>query len=278
MVTKWVPLQSVLDTVQDTLPGNFWNENIVLEHASRAMEMINVRSQYQDDIKHVQVVNHKAKLPKGLLQINQIAYKTNFCLTTEDRAAIEEALGTNNEPYMTGSTLWLHSTWLESPYYKTYWKPLRLSTNTFALAVHCENCVNIGAECGENYTVTPDGTITTSFKEGYLCISYTRYPMDCDDNFLIPDNEYYKEAIRTYIMMRIWEFRMNLKEEGADRLYLMYRDQWSLMKAKAIASIEMPTIDEMENIRNIHNRLVPRFRRYYGFFGNLASEEKQAHS
>lgn len=97
--------------------------------------------------------------------------------------------------------------------------------------------------------------------------------MDCDGNFLIPDSEYYKQALRAYIMMRIWEYRMNMKEEGADKLHMNYSNQWSLMKAKATAEVNLPSLDELENIRNIQTRLVPRYRRYFSFFGNLGKEE-----
>jgi len=275
MVAKWIPLQSVLDTLGDTISGEFWSERTVLEHAARAMEMIGARVQYQTDVKVLQVSNHKALLPKGLVQINQIAYKFNGSLTAEDEFDIKKALGIDNEPYMQNSTLWMHSTWLQSPWNRdeNKWKPLRLSTNTFALAIHQDNCVNFTAKCEHSYTVSTDGTITTSFKDGYIYISYLRYPMDCDGNFLIPDHEYYKEALRCYIMMRLWEYRMNMKEEGAGQLYLQYRDQWGLIKAKATAVINAPDLDEMENIRNIYNRIVPKYRQYYSFFGNLGKEE-----
>lgn len=273
MVTKWISIRSVLDTLQDTIPSTFWNELQVLENCARAMDMIGAKVQYEDDIKFLRVENHKACLPKGLIQINQIAYKKNFSLTETDQTEINRCLGVDNEPYMQESTLWLHSTWFSSNYYYNNWQPLRLSTNTFAKSVHCDNSVNLTCKCDHTYTVSPDGTITTSFKDGYVSISYVRHPVDCNGEFLIPDTEYYKEALRTYCMMRLWEFRMNMKEEGAQGLYMMYRDLWSLMKAKATAEIREPDLAELENIKNVMVRLVPKTRRFAGFFGNLASEE-----
>lgn len=271
MVTKWIPIQSVLEGLP--ISSELWTERDVLEDAARAMEMIGLVAQYQSDVKLLKVTNHKTLLPKGLVMINQIAFKTDFTINSNDEFDIKKALGIDNEPYMQNSTLWLHTTWIQSPHYQNKWKPLRLSTNTFALAVHQDNCINIVAKCDESYTVTPDGVITTSFKDGYIAISYLRYPMDCDGNFLIPDSEYYKQALRAYIMMRIWEYRMNMKEEGADKLYMNYSNQWSLMKAKATAEINLPSLDELENIRNVQTRLVPRYRRYFSFFGNLGKEE-----
>jgi hypothetical protein len=273
MVTKWISIKSVLDTLQDTISPDFWNEQIVIEHCARAMDMIGAVVQYEDDIKFIRVSNHKACLPKGLLQINQIAYKRNFSLDASDKENINRLLGIDNEIFMQGSSLWTGTIFFNSDYYYRQWLPLHLSTNTFALSVHCDNSVNIGCKCDYEYTVSPDGTITTSFKDGIICISYKRYPLDCDGELLIPDSEYYKEALRAYTMMRIWEFRMNMKEEGAERLYMMYRDLWSLMKGKAVGDIRDPDLGEMENIKNIQIALIPKTRRFAGFFGNLNKEE-----
>lgn len=273
MITKWTPISSVLDTLQDTISPTFWNEMVMTEHCSRAMEMIGLAIQYEDDIKFVKIVNHKACLPKGLIQINQIAYKRNFQMTGFDQATISEMLGLDNEMYMQSSSLWNGTLWMNSDYYYNHWQPLHLSTNTFALSVHCDNSINISANCDYEYTVSPDGTITTNFKDGIICVSYKRYPLDCNGEFLIPDSEYYKEALRAYCMMRHWEYRMNMKEEGAQGLYMMYRDLWSLMKAKATTEIREPDLAELENIKNVQTRLIPKTRRFAGFFGNLAKEE-----
>lgn len=273
MVTKWIPISSVLDSLQDTLASVHWSELTVLENCARAMDMIGAKVQYEDDVKFIKVTNHKACLPKGLIQINQIAHKRNFLLAEKDKERINELLGIDEGDFMDDSTLWLHATFFTSDYYYKQWQPMRLSTNTFAKAVHCDNCINLKCESEYTYTISPDGTITTSFKDGFICISYIRHPIDCNGEFLIPDSEYYKEALRTYCMMRIWEYRLNMKEEGAQGMYLMYRDLWSLMKSKAIADIREPDLAELENIKNVQIRLVPKTRRFSGFFGNLAKEE-----
>lgn len=274
MVTKFISIRSVLDTLQDTIPTQFWNEMTMLEHCSRSMDMIGAKPQYEDNIWFAKVENHKTCLPKGLIQINQIAYRVDGCITDKDKDSINEILGIKPGQFMDNSNLWKLASFFSSDYYCKYWKPLRLSTNTFAKAIHVDNCPNLYVDCDQTYTVSPDGTMTTSFKDGIVCFSYTSVPVDCNGDFLIPDTEYYKDALRCYCMMRIWEYRMNMKEEGADKLFSYYQNQWSLMKGKAVSSIREPDLAELENIKNVWTRLIPKSRRFSGFFGNLASEER----
>lgn len=272
MITKWTSIKSVLLTLQGMIPADMYNEVLLIEDCARAMDMIGAIIQYKPNVVFKHVENYSTTLPKGLIQINQIAYKKNFILTEANAQAIRDTLGIDNEQYMEDSDL-PNLAWLGSNEFRSAWQPLTLNTNTFALSVHCDDCPNIGANCQYSYTVTPDGEITTTFKEGYICISYLSYPLDCDGNFMIPDDEDYKEALRSYCLMRNWEMRWNMKEEGADARYSKYQQLWGLFKAKATASIRMPDVAEAQNLLEITSRLIPKARRFYSFFGNLNSPE-----
>ena len=272
MVHKWTNIKAVLAEVASTIPSDLWRESDAIEWAAIAMDKIGAQPQYEHAIHFDQVVNHKVCLPKGLVQVHMIAYKLNSTLTQEDLDAIERSLGIDDEVNMESSGLAIQA-YLANRDFTNAWAPLRLSTNAFALSVHCDNCANIDNSCNETYTISPNGIITTSFNTGYVCISYYRYPTDSEGNFLIPENAEYVDALRKYIMMRIWEKRRNMKEEGADSIYKDYRAEWSLAKARATADVRDPDVNQMENLKNIYTRLIPKTRRYAGFFGNLSSEE-----
>lgn len=273
MVYNWISIKSVLAEVASTMSPDLWREADAIEWSSIAMDKIGAVPQYEHAIHFDRVENHKTCLPKGLVQIHMIAYKVNASLTEEDLEEIERQLGIDNEVNMESSSLAIQA-YLNSTNFNSDWKPLRLSTNAFALSVHCDNCANIDNSCNETYTISPNGILTTSFLAGYICVSYYRTPTDSEGNFLIPDNAEYKDALRKYVMMRIWEKRMNMKEEGAPERYKQYAAEWSLAKMRATADIRSPDVNEMENLKNIHIKLIPKTRRYAGFFGNLGSEEE----
>ncbi len=272
MITKWTNIKSVLFELERSIPKEFYNEGRLIEDCMKAVDKIGAIVTYQQAVKFIKVENYKACIPLDCLQIIQIAHKNTFDITDNEIAQLEVEMGINNDPAMSNSTL-AYQALLASKSYKNNWTPLRLSTNSFALAVHCDNCVNIGNNCAYEYSVSPDGTMTFNFKTGFICIAYYAYPVDCDNIPLIPDDEDYKEALKDYCLMTSWELRWNMKEEGAEQRYMKYQQLWGLMKAKATASVRMPDVAGAENLKNVMNRLIPKSRRFNSFFSNLNSEE-----
>jgi len=64
-----------------------------------------------------------------------------------------------------------------------------------------------------------------------------------------------------------------MKEDGADARIKFHLDMWSTLSMKAKGDLNMPDVNELENLKNINNRLVPRSQRYNTFFTNLSSNE-----
>lgn len=273
MVNKWTNIKAVLADVASTMPPDLWRESDAIEWAAIAMDKIGAAPQYEKAVYFDAVTEHKTCLPKGLVQIHMVGYKSNGSLTEDDLEEIERWLGIDNETNMQDSELGIRA-WLASSSFSAYWQPLRLSTNAFALSVHCDECANVDSNCSETYSVSPNGIMTTSFRTGFICISYYKYPTDAEGNFLIPDNAEYIDALRKYVMMRIWEKRMNMKEEGAPERYKEYRLEWTMAARRATADMRVTGVDQMENLKNIWTRLIPKTRRYAGFFGNLGNEEE----
>jgi len=280
MITKWTNIKSVLFELERIIPKEFYNENRLIEDCMKAVDKIGAVVTYEQKVKFIKVENYKAYIPLDCLQIIQIAYKNNFELSNTDIISLaetshdcvgcgEEVVSTNTFDInnITSSTL------INSSYYHQNWTALRLSTNSFAMSVHCDNCVNIGNTCQYEYSVSPDGTMTFNFQTGYICVAYYGYPVDCDGIPMIPDDEDYKEALKDYCLMLSWELRWNMKEEGADSRYIKYQQLWGLMKAKAVASIRMSDEAEADNLMHISLKLIPNTRRFNNFFSTLNKPE-----
>jgi hypothetical protein len=272
MVTKWTNIKSVLFELERFTPKDLYDEQRSIEDCMRAVDFIGAVPTYQQAVRFIKVENYKACLPLDCLQIIQVAYKHNWHVNEQDLADIREMLGYDNDPSLEDSTLPLQVL-LDSKRFTNQWRPLRVSTNSFTLAVHCENSVNIGHPCQYEYTVTPDGSMTFNFKTGYICVAYYCYPKDCHGNFLIPDVEDYKEALKNFCLMTLWELRWNMKEEGASERYMKYQQLWGIYKAKAEASIRMPGVSEAQNLTTINNKLIPNTRRFNNFFSTMNHEE-----
>ena len=281
MITKWTSIKSVLFELERRIPKDIYSEPRLIEDCMRAVDFIGAVPTYQQKIKFMAVEDYKACLPTDCLQITQIAYKHDFCLSNTDILSLAETAHNCNsgcvdcgEDTVTFDINDVVSQVLISsdPFMRT-WLPLTLSTNSFAMSVHSDNCINLRTRCGYEYTVSPDGTLTFNFQKGYICVSYYAYPKDCDGTFLIPDVEDYKQALINYCMMNAWQYRWELREEGSGERYKEYQMLWSLFKAKATASIRMPDVAQAQNMMNITLQLIPNTKRFNNFFSNLGKAE-----
>ena len=265
IITDYISIRTVLDDLQDSLDSQYWNEMAVLENAAKAMEKLAVKTQVENKIFFTKVTNHKAVLPQGIYQLNMIAYKVNNTLDETDIEEIKREVGINNDNYYEGFTT--------SSYFRNNYWPMRYNTSEFGHQYMCEDCKNIDTPGEHSFTIEPNGCITTSLQNGYICISYLRYPVNEEGDFLIPNNPDVIEAIKSYCLMRIFEKRFNMKEEGVGLILQYWSTKWNHLYPKSVGSLMMPSLDEYENIKNMTNRLVPVDRRYYSFFQNLNTPE-----
>ena len=294
-ITPYISINAILYDLSIMIPEDEVNSTIMREWAYRGLKGIPTNQIYQNKVTILQVKEHKFILPADLKYIYQMAWKQT---TTQ---ALEQALETiaksvrqlpsdvedpnttpgiaayyENGGYFDGSTL---SRQILSMYFdknKLGWSPLRLSTNSFALALHCGYSVPSCPECQHEYTIDTDMVGTTSMKEGCILISYMCYPKDDSGLLLIPDDPDVKEAIFNYVMYRYWLTKVissgamnrNAKAESKDH-WNMYK----LIAGTAAGNLNMPTLDQLENLRKQSNRLVPKAERYDSFFINLSNPE-----
>lgn len=258
---KFISIKTALIDVFDTVDENIISTNEILEWASKAMGQIGAYESHEQAIVIKAVENYQTWLPKGTLQVNQILYKLNFEFTSEDM----EHTRFVNDIYKK----FHEQFYIRDPYYERYWKPLRASTNSFVLSVLCDNSPNLQTNCEQEYTILPNGKIVTSFEKGYIIISYMRAPIDDDGYFLIPNDDELVEALRFYVLSRLWEKRWNRKEEGASEKFQYYTTKWGIYKTMLRGKLKLPTSDQMQNIIEYSQSLLPKSKRYYSYFGTL---------
>lgn len=269
-IVSYVPLKSALVDVYDIIDEDDMevSEATLTEWAAKAMRNITVKQSYDYQIAFLEVSNHKAKLPCGLLFIDFIAYKD----TLQDTDIQQIRLYTSTAESNTITHKYLD--FMQTEYFENQWKMLRLAeTNAFMMGIHCKNPINLYMKCEHEYSVDKQGWLHTSFKDGFVAISYFGYPMENGD-FLIPNDEDVKEAIKNFCFMRIWEKRMNLKEESAVNMYQLYRRLYTISSKTAEGKLLMPQgIDGYENLKQQVLRIGQLTNQYYSAFGNLNAGE-----
>ncbi len=254
---------------------------------------------YEEAVAFVKVENHQCLIPTGLCYIIQIARNQNPS-TTESvlcpATVIEEAdLGGEPVPLDCNGTpitdyelayyrpyfdlRWEYEGWTSSTYYNRCWTPVRLSTNTFASNMVCQETGDICKlyQTSEDEYAIHSPYLRLSFKEGEIAIAYLRWKLDEDGYPLIPDEEEYARAAVHY-MRKIFANREYDKDpNGPNQARAIKADQdwhWYCRQAKN-KGIAPLTLDRRENLKNQNLYLLPRQQRYSSFFGRMGRPENR---
>lgn len=131
------------------------------------------------------------------------------------------------------------------------------------------------------YFIKP-GWIVTNQRRGFIKLAYKAIATDERGYPLIPDLTSYQEAIYWYVVMKLtfpkW---MNGKLGGTSKFaqkyaaqtYFYTQQQWNFYRNQAYAEAMMPTADDMQNIKNDWNKLIPDWDGDDTFFKHINKEE-----
>ena len=174
-----------------------------------------------------------------------------------------------------------YGTWVNSNQYKGNYTPVRLANNVFFNSVVCKekDYQNIYKDCADEYTIV--GSINKmlrfSFKEGFVAISYLKNRLDPETGYpLIPDNPSYMAAIVYYLKWKIAEWHAWNGRSGFISMARENERLWLKYARQAKNYMKMPrSLDQYQNLLEQSHYLIPRHKRYYGYFGNLGRSEHQ---
>jgi hypothetical protein len=119
--------------------------------------------------------------------------------------------------------------------------------------------------------MTKPGYIMTNVPRGYIKISYYAIYTDEDSMPMIPDLESYKEAIYWYVTMKLM-YPKKLKGQISQGDYYDIRNSYNFYRKQAYAEAMMPTVDDLENVKNTWHELYPEMNDHDTFFSTSGEE------
>ena len=259
MTTNYIPVDSILYDLSLTIDERYWNEARALEWANKAARLIRSDQMMESKLAVLQVTSHKTELPSDLKYLVQIVYKTSSC--QEDTCFPELNLPANSDlqSKLDGIDM-------------LQWAPMRLTTSPY----HQSLCLNESLlncqVCSHEFSVSSELILTTTLQSGVIMVAYIGVPMK-DDKLLIPDNEEVKEAIMSYVLYRYWMSKYNMMEDGSEQRMKHYLTMWNTLSKKAAGNLNLPDVNELENLMSQFNRLVPRENRFQQMFLTLNNRE-----
>lgn len=137
---------------------------------------------------------------------------------------------------------------------------LRSSTNTFT-------------NCDSKYTFRVQGrAIITSLQEGEILVSYKSIPIDEDGFPLLIDNSVFIEALKEYIKKEYFSILFDLGK--INQAVLQHTEQrYAWLAGQLRSEFTIPSISEMESIKNMWTRPIQNNNEFYTGFKNLGNKE-----
>lgn len=211
-------------------------------------------------IAQLEVVNHKTTLPSDLKYLTQLVEYHGDVAVSTDELKHELALPST-------------SSWAAFANTQINYRPMRMTTNPFHDSICLDKALTFCPDCENTFSVSPTLIVTTTLKEGTILASYLGYATDAEGEVVIPDSEQLKEALLHYVLYRYWMSKYQMKEDGSDQRMKFHLSMWNMHAMKATGNLNMPDVNELENLMKIHNQLVPRQNKFDNMFINLASRQ-----
>lgn len=265
MNNKYIPINSILYDLALTIDDRYWNEAKMLQWLIHGVRQINIEALFVDNVSVLEVVAHKAQLSQDFMYLTQIAY------------SVEDVVGNcSSDIGLDGPENFISGIIDADCAASVNWKAMRLTTNPYHKSICMDSTIMNCAACEHSFSISPSGVITTTLPSGTILVAYKGYPIDSDNHILIPDDETLKEALLHYVLYRYWMSKYQMKEDGADSRLKFHLSMWATLSKKSM-NLNLPDVNQLENLKAIHNRLLPRTNRFQQLFLTLNQRENDSY-
>jgi hypothetical protein len=229
--TKYVKCDSIIEKVKKDLPPAVEiNIDDIVEYVWEALAKIGAPMTYITLYSVVEVSNYRAKLPEWLHKVNQVRFLSTTIVDINDETALANL---NKSGYLMSTII-----------------------DTFDLS---SNTNNVGDPLGYRY-ILKNNYIHTTFEEGLIEVSYDAMPMDTDGLPLIPDDIYFIEAVKWYIM-KGYLWRLMMRDMEYKSIFQYADEQWNFYVNSASTNAKIPDRDGLQALMDKFLRIMPNLHR-----------------
>lgn len=280
MIYNYTKCESVIAKIMADLDSTEVRQRTtdIREWIFEAVDKIGAPTQYikresgADGIPVLKIEDHQVPLPSDLQILDGVAFSTN-----------------PNGPWVPMSTMTKvfkepkhrhHEHWEDH-----FHQPMRYKLPTAQSQFYTGNYMKYldkmfidGNVNKPEYFIKP-GWIVTNMPKGFIKIAYKAIATDERGYPLIPDLSSYQEAVYWYVVMKLsfskW-MKGKLGGKGVNagqNMYTYIQQQWNFYRNQAYAEAIMPTADDMQNIKNDWNKLIPDWDGDDTFFKHINKEQ-----
>jgi hypothetical protein len=264
MKNKYVSIKSVLLNFSLDIDDRSYNENTALNWAMAGYKKLRLEESLVPEVEVLEVKDHKAALPSNFKYLIQVVR----WLGETSSSSLCNNLEAQDLPPTSSFKLF------EAKRSQINWRVMRTTSNPFHQSVCLAQPLTYCTDCEPEFFIDETLTITTTFKDGVIMVAYLAYPKDEEGYLLIPDDEDLKDALNYYIQYRYWNKKNMMMggDRNAERLRDHALQMWQTLSMKS-KNLNLPDINQIENLKNMFNGLVPRSNRFQQMFMTLANRE-----
>lgn len=300
MIYNYTKCESVIAKVMADLDSSEVRQRIsdIREWIFEAVDKIGAPMQYiskesgADNVPILPICDHQVPLPVDLVILDGVAYSDKI---TGPWVPMSTMTGIFKEPKKHPMPEPIHTAPMHDPENRTIedhvivpgmhqppaHKLLTSQSQFYGMNVnkYLERMYHHGKHTEKpEYFIKP-GWLVTNKNKGFIKLAYKAIATDERGYPLIPDLTSYQEAIYWYVVMKLtFPKFMSGKLGGrgvntAGNVYFYTQQQWNFYRNQAYAEAMMPTADDMQNIKNDWNKLIPDWDGDDTFFKNINKEE-----
>lgn len=278
MIYNYTRCESVIAKIMADLDSSEVKQRTsdIKEWIFEAVDKIGAPMQYikkesgAEDIPLLKIEDNQVPLPSDMVVLDGVAYSES---ETGPWVPMTTTTALFREPVKKAQSK-------EEEHQPMVYKPITSQSQLYTIngMKYLEKHLIQGKSNRPEYFIKP-GWLVTNKSKGYIKLAYKAIAIDERGYPLIPDLTSYQEAIYWYVTMKLcFPKFMSGKLGGrgvnnAQNVYFYTQQQWNFYRNQAYAEAMMPTADDMENIKNDWNKLVPDWDARDTFFGNTGKEQ-----
>lgn len=283
MIYNYTKCESVIAKVMADLDSSEVRQRIsdIREWIFEAVDKIGAPMQYihkesgADDVPVFQIHDNQIPIPADLAVLDGVAYSKG---PNGPWVPMSTTTAIFKEPH-DHRNIHLEDMMHQLPAFKRHTSQSQIYTD--AIPRHQERMFGKYIDKKPEYFIKP-GWIVTNRKHGFIKLAYKAIATDERGYPLIPDLTSYQEAIYWYVVMKLTfpKFmsgqlggKSKYAQKYAAQSYFYTQQQWNFYRNQAYAEAMMPTSDDMQNIKNDWNKLIPDWDGDDTFFKNIGKEE-----
>lgn len=258
---NYIDINAVLPSIAKTVREEDSIPNL-LSYILEGYRLLDSPAHTEETVVVLEVKDHKTSLPSGIKKINFATYMSSNP-TEEDESTITDVQSvTIDLATSTGSTecvgnyILSHRLFLLSNYFNNNFSRMKyVGTSEFV----CTDCINrFCHDCSETFSVDKNRILNTSFKDGFVCLSYET-EVKRDGKFQIVDHPDIRYYLARFAELEHFRNRAYSQETNAINLMDRLEGKVSLWYAKANSALTKKLLNKSLIAELTTNRFNARF-------------------